>query len=698
MPISRAGIQVYATVNGLRPQIFQVLEVRISSGSNLLDYAAVQVDLGKIGKYVENLDLTNLTISGPNGDVNLAGAEMNIIAVVDGKQDVLHWGKVTGYEVDIGDDESINLISRLEESHFGVPLGFQRVIDPATNQPTYSDHDVLFNPQKRNDRLRPFEHEQILGNKRSGVSAAGLPYPVFIDPASVETQNAATYQKFGDFVNFNDPSLQAETAIDCWNLIEAVQYLCGECNPATRPDGSPAQITNPTFDELSAVLPTSRAILKNHLIRHGLYLPEALQQLLEPYGYLFRIDYQTTTFRKLTIFQGGKGPVKQVLWQPSQSNLFLPTQQADKVKLEYDKSMAVNQVKATGDYTYLEATWELMPAWDPSLDNLTFFDLFENGPGWAAHTDYHRVWRDWVLNEAGDYSRAWAPAGGPVFQAGIANPILTQYFGEAWGTTHPPLVARRRRFHPMLTRGPDGEPLGSAGGCEIEWWGNFTLSPKDGGGVTRTGPGWNNLWTYDSSQSVELLEHECGIRFTGASVPHFIRSLGANARVRITATIISDTRIVGFAPRRASSVNLDTNEAVLDVGSQFHARRLHNGSNYYSDVSNGLRQADQVDGRQALQEFTEQAQSSWDQAQCSGTIRLEGLDHMDFQVGDLISQIKGRNVNIGLNNAGASDTRYPQIVGITYYVQEQKTLITVNEFKETDAWIASFIRKTKHLK
>lgn len=670
MAFSRPGTNFFAQVSGISSRVFKVLEVRLSTGATLLDHAVVAVDLGdpKVQQYVQNVDLSTLTFTTfDQGSVSLQGAEMSIVAENNGVLQAVHWGKVSVQEIDMGSDEGIKLVSRLEETHFGKPLWFQHAYDPISQSIAYLDHDVVFNPEIK---------KVIVGNMRVAQSAAGQPnlgYNLFLDPASSETVNAANFQR-ARVTPIDDPAFVAENVSENWNLIEAVMYLCGECNPS-------GPITNPTFEELSAVLSGDRRVLKNHTIRNGLYLPEALEALLEPYGYTFRIEYTTPTSRKIVILQNGVGSFKEVKWQAAGSVLDLAQQEADQIQLQYDTSMACNAVTAMGSFAELEATWYLKPAWLESQDETSLKFLKKNGPFWETNPEYHRVWRDWVLDEAGDYGRAWGDQ-----PANTANTHLSEYFTAAFNTPMT-LVPKRRKFHPMLTRGSDGQPYGITGGCKVEWW-----RPNKPGGA-----GWEVLYTSNEMFNCRLLEHECGISFTGSSPPMMIRKQRSNAKIRITATVRSDTRIIATADS-GNSVNKDTHRRQLDVNQRFHARLLHADSVYFTDVQTGKKTADVVDGRSALAEFANDAVEAWDQAQCSGSIRLEGCDHLDYKLGDLIQRVVGRNVSFQLNSAPGSQARYPQVVGITYYVQDQKTHLTINEFKETDAFVASFLRKTRRLK
>jgi len=657
--LSRDGIVPVVNITNIEPSIFRVLEITKTAHSQLLDHAIILVDLGSQAgqRYVQNLDLNALTITTPEGPIDLRGAICSIIAEVDGQTRTLHWGKTTVSEVRIPD--SITLVSRLEEHHFGKPLGYQKVYDPISHVVTRSDHAVVFNPEIKG---------KIFGNKRTG-NVTISDDPIFIQFGSVQTVAAQNFQGVLTIDIFGDLAT-AEAASENWSLVDAADYLFKDCNSAQQ------YVLNPTLAELQQVLPDSQLILKNHELRAGIYLPAALEQLLEPYGFYAYIEYESPTVRRIKIMRHGLGRERTVKLQAVGQKLDPELSGLVKAQLQYDSSMAVNQVLATGGFTEMEATFELKPAWDAELDSTPIGDLYKSKPFWVQDPKYARVWRDWVLNEARDYPRP----------SSNGNVDLTTMFRLTYGQSHPEVAPVRRKFLPCLTRGIDGEPIGKEGHCVVEWY-----NPLKPGGA-----GWQALDVYEY-WSCKLLEHECGISFTGETPPVDLFFLGNNAKVRITATIRSDTRISYLAARLSSSVNVDVKQATLDVGRSFHARALHPLSKFFPALFSGTVKADIVDGRTALQTFALDLRDTWDQAACSGTLQLEGLD-VDIKIGDVITGITGRTVSFNTTMAAGGEGRYPQVVGITLDVQEQRTIVTINEFRETNAFVASFIRKTRRLK
>jgi hypothetical protein len=673
----RKSVELRALVNGAYANYLRVLSVDTSlGGAHRLDHAEVILDLGhpEVRKLISGLSIANLRIDTGIGLINVHGAECAIFGKVDGKDVIYHWGKLSLSELSIGNEEGILLSSRILPQHFGRPLPYMLVYDPRSRTNVRLDHDPIFNPEVKG---------KVFGNRRVPAGQADT-YPIFIDFGSTRTAAACNYQQVLE-QPLADAERIAERSSEYWTLLDAVLYLCHECNP----DVAGQLIANPTRNELLQVLPVraptltaaDRGVLRNHIVRAGQYLPEALEQLLEPYGFSFRIEYTGFFNRKIRIVRDGVGPRKQVKHQAPGRVLDTAQTECERVDLVCDYSRAVNQVRASGYLTQVEATVELKPAWDAQYDDLPMSSLIRSGPDWATHPEYHRVWRDWVIDLAGEYRRDWSNLGTSPYDL---TPLFRAVFPG-----HPVLVPRRRRLLPMLTLAEDGQPYGSIGGVHVEWY-----NPNKTGGA-----GWDSLWQGNATFACHLLRGEAGIRFTGEVPPVFIRNLASAARVRVTATFESDSRLTYLAPRRPSSVNPLVHESHLDVNRRFHFRQLHPDSTFYARVQNGTLKADLADGRLSLADFCQQAQNAWDQAEISGSITLEGLDRQNVKLGDLVTRIVGRNIDLETTRLGGSvESKYPQVVGVRYDAQQQTTHLTLSGHKETDALLGSLLYKARRLK
>ena len=665
------------------------ITIEHSHGGHRMDHAQLRCDLGVTNRRGKADIVDRVLGEDFSAKVSSGGVECEIVATINGAEEVWHWGHLSREEISI-DDKSVklDLISRFEKSLFGKPITYQRVREPyigseswgspSGERGVYIDQEIVFNPELSG---------AIRGNMRTRQST-NLKYPIFIHPDSVLTQHAADYQNAG-FRNIEDIDFVHEAAADNWDLASAVLYCCGECN------ADEAHVKNPIPSDLALLFPLgaggkpSKTVLKNAKVHAGHYLPDVLDALLEPYGYSWRVDYIARGKRQIKIYQLGVGKGLTVLFQRPKDVLDLTKQNVERLDLDFDLAGTVNQVRVDGDFTAVELTIELAPAWDPSQDGTDLELLDKNEEDWdtPAKTPLHRVGRDWVANEAGDYGRS-APLD------------LTAAFRAAFGADHPPLVARRRKFEPTLTRDSDGsKPIGRHGGLVVEW---FNLDAEGGAG-------WEAIPTGEADWHFRILDKEMGIAF-GADIPPLeIWDDMAHARVRVTGTVKSDTRLSYTAERTDNSVSAETVEHIVDKSKSFHFKKLVRtgfyASKFAGQVDAKTLTAKEADGRVALQEYATHLRDTWDQAELSGTIILEGLDRTAsattsggrYQIGDCITKVSGRSILFEINRR-AKNPRYPQIVAVRRHIQDQSTALLLHSFREVDDYIGGMLRKVRSLK
>ena len=711
---SRPAVPIEVLINGVNNPYFQVLDIEHSHGGHRLDRAVLEFDLGRAGAVPGGIGHIGGNVGGftvgaalQSNGMFTPGVDCEIVARVGGELVVWHYGKLEAEEIGVRNDETLRYVSRLDKKLFGVPLGFQRVYDPALTADTwtdaggtprgvYNEQHVIFNPEVE---------DRIVGNMRWPTAGSGG-YSIFIHPYSIVTSNAAAYQA-NEFFGPGHSAKIKETEAGNWDFPRAIRYLCCECN------GAETYIQNPTLAELTALFGESKAVLKNQAIRAGTYLPHCLDELLEPYGFSWTVDFSLGQ-RKIRVFKLGEGFPKQVYFQPPGAELGtvgLYTggsnhQNVEGFEIDFDLSGVINEVGVFGSLTRVEGTWELIPAWPQDLDATDEEKLFSGDPDAPLEPKYKRVWRDWVLNEARDYSR---PDYDSVSGNGTSPPNLTEAFRAAFGPNHPPVAARRRKFRPLLTLGTDGTKPVTHSGIQVSYWD----LDKSGGA------GWTVIPKGSADLGFDILKNECGITFTGDDIPIAIHDVyqraqaaaggdaayGAKPRVRVTATIESDSRLSYTAPFTPGlSLAPEARAVVLDKRKSFHFRELVPSGPYQSEYFNLVLEgsgdeepwkAKTADGREALQVFAEAMRRAWDQADCSGTIPLEGLDH-DYDVSDVVLKIRGREIYLRLN-ADLENPRYPQIVGIRRYVQAQRTVLILESFRETDHYLGGLLERNRRI-
>lgn len=630
--------------NGVEDPTLKVISVHRATGGKQLDRAVLQVDLGLTGNRVENIEVR------PGGGDD----EIQIEADTGNGLDRIHIGKLTQTAVDLGGGESLLLTSRLEPYHFGGVLLGMIEFDALNNVEVTNPARLVFNPEIDG---------KIEGNLSAQGGANGEPR--FVDPESLRTSAAR------DLNNFGTPAL-------FWTLPNAVLYLCTTLNPLER------VVRNPNVLDLDAVLDGSEDLLANFELDNGLYLPQALDKLLEPFGYSWYVDLEGLD--AIRVFKRGEPGADafgvgspRVVHLQEPGNAVSSQDNAAQLRVDYALGPTANAVAVLGDWVFVEGTFELDKAWPEALDELDAFTALEKGSQeWDENPAYHRAWRDWVLNEAGDYTdtrpeitSAYNLAGDLQTEVILANPGIVDGVEDADELTRLLGVAaspRRRKFLPTLTQAEDGTPIGETHGVTVEW-------SQDDGAT------WQPLEELECG-SVQVLDRECGIRFDSQNIPEQLQAAGDQARVRVTATVRTDLRLVGVAPKDDESPLADVAPELVDAASRYHYRVLLTSSKYKADVDAGDKTADVADDREACAELARQLKGSWDQAEVSGSIEVEGIENGYYQLGDVIQKVEGREISFSGKSAGAAEQRYPQIVGITYDFQRQRRLLTLETFRE----------------
>lgn len=549
------------------------------------------------------------------------GAEIEIVGDPNGAEVVYHWGTVSLERIAIsqrGDLQSF--VSRVEDYHFGQPIVGQVFWSQSARKLLISDAPIVFNPRIDNNTFANSDKKHLL---RGGAK-------VFVDPGSCQTAAA----KSANAVEQED-----------WTLKDIVAYLCAVGNP------NQTYIKNPV-PQLIATHTANAGTIVNLAIPHGLYLSEALDRVLNPFGISWMIDYERRGVRRIRLVELGANHHfnREVLLQRVGETVDHTQSNVAQADIEFDVSAGYNHVIGMGGFDEVECTVELKHGWDSYDDTLRLTPelLMTTATNFQAKRN---VWRKWVLNEAGDYSQH-EPF--DFFKAKIA-PSATS------------AVRRRRRFLPTITIDANGEPAGPVGGVRVEYY----VPPESSGA---------GVWK-DVTFPCHVLDDECAVYFGGKHAPEELYRHGSSAKVRVTATIRFDTRIRGTAPKNATSPNKFTHGLTLDLLSRFKYRRLigtgAHASSYLAQVSAGTLKTLAQDDRKDLQKYCEKIRNAYDRATIHGPVVLHGLDNMQYGVGDRLIRIAGRNIDFTANTVA---TLHPNIVGITYDFQEQTTTLQMEQF------------------
>lgn len=563
-----------------------------------------------------------------------------------GNNKMIHWGWIDSKTVQIDRSERQVVRSRVQPYHFGDPIRGMRVWNPFVSAAVDSLEQIVFNPQL----------DGRIANNQSNIFDDTGHYNLFLHPECQRSTNSI--------------AANGATHVNGWSLLHACYYLCKSAN------GTETFISNPTFDELEAVLPGDETILRNHAQPFGEYLPAHLDALLEPYGYGWYVNLDDG-FPKIAVFKRGVGEPVYGSLQPIGERIDLDFSNAEETGITTDvANQLANRIEIYGDTVMVEGTWELAPAWHPDYDSLpldpTSADKLTLHGGttnaWDSLPALARVWRDWILNEAGDYT-------GLRSDARLTKPYD---FNAAAGIPGLCFMARRRRFLPCLSLGADGRPVGEHHGCVVEAY-RYDRAP-DSPVLLPTGT-WQPIERLLDAHacSIQILDKECGIRFCGHDIPHDLVQYGAaGTRIRVTATVEMDARVAASLPAGAlPSANAFGVFRVVDVGSRFKSRGVLALSKFFEAAPFA---STAVDDRPKAQALAAELLANWNQASISGNVSLP-LDWVNASIclGRPFSGIGGRNISFLTTRVNPQ--KYPSVTAIKYDFVNQKTLVTLDTWR-----------------
>ncbi len=547
----------------------------------------------------------------------------------DGEPTILvAWGMISRMPILVdGSSEIYSIEARIGDEHFGHRFDGYPIFDPLRSLRVDVMMAMQFNP----------EIDGIIEPNMSDKTDDETEFHYVLHPESIRT--AASRE------------LQAQTA-SLWHLSEAVHALCFWLNPDEN------FITNPTMEDLTAAFAARNDMLKNVTIPLGTSLPDALDILLLPLEYGWHLvhslnddDETVTTIR---FYQRGIGRKRILQMQrPGETRDITKTQ-----VITFDAMASIidltNRVVCYGAIERREITISLEKAWSNSYDTKPLYQLRDKSDFAIAHPE---VGRKWVVDLAGDY------IGLRPELSVVAD--LTGIFTEE-------LVVKRRKFERCLTQHQDADDRES-NGYYVDWYNEHAPGAVSPG--LRDDPGWQRIkWPFS------VLEKEAGIVFDGETPPPQLWSIiygghPEKARVRITATLVGDKRVKGDAVRLESSKHSLDIPLTLDVSDKFQDSRvddsLNYGSIFYGDPT------DARDDTTAIQTYAETIRTAEDALRLDTSIPLEGCNHPEYQIGDVLPLIKGRNLPLDL-----ATNRYPQIVGIVHHFQSQQVELLLESFRK----------------
>jgi hypothetical protein len=600
----RDAVTYEVYVDTIPREDFQYIQGSESSGAARLDTATFEVIL----EHLEDFD--------PLAWLNLE------VEVLRGTE-VIHWGKVTKVPIIINrGGETLQITSRTELYHLGGKVDGYYVWDPDVADVVKIDGDLVFNPLI--DGL-------IYGN-RNDTKTTPAGHPLILDPESVRTTASQTLQG-ANIANFT--------------LAQTVEYLIWSLNDETYVD-------NVSAVNLAIVFNDPNVLVRDVRIARGTYLAQALDQLLTPLGYQWRVSKTAAGVRTYAFWKrGGGGTLRTVKHQVWGSTLNLTNQNVETAGITFDVSSLGNEVIVRGGFGEYEMTVELLRCWAEEDDPTSGMndELSKEHPAFVGKEN---VLRKWVLNEAGDYIDLRPEIDG-LYTSGLRTLLSAASIEDQF-------VARRRKLMPTLTLDDDLTPIGKTSpGIEVEF-----------SNVSGTAD-WRPIDEL-SGAACTVLESEAGLYFGGTRLPEEFLTDPDNLRIRATFTLQNDYRLLGYAARLGNSPNDDVVPVVVSAPDRFRYRLLTTWSKHAGSGKPSL----VINDTTTIQDFAEYARDTWDAMKSGGAIQLEGLDHTYF-VGDRVQKIEGKEISFEAHEATGI---YPQIVAIERNFQQQVTTLHLEHFTE----------------
>jgi hypothetical protein len=348
-----------------------------------------------------------------------------------------------------------------------------------------------------------------------------------------------------------------------WTCAEAIHHLLCEYVPS-------GLLHGPDIEQLLA-LTESRPV--RDLDVTGLSLLEALHRCSAAVGIRFQLLprlAETGPGQALVFSRAGHGRTVELNRQYSGELLNLSRTNIGVLHSERSFYPVTHRYIGQGDFKVYEATFELVRAWDPALEDIDYGTFSA-----STNPEFYKVrdvYRKWCLNEAGDYTAVPYNQGPPY--------DFSRLFERA------DYVRRQRRFWPALSTNAQGEPLGyflqASFDYGLHWW-EYRYA-------------FNNLLD------------ECGIWLSSdqLDVDTWVAAVKGLLRFRITASVAGDERLTCIVADGPVGSTMPVVDHVLTLPRQFKYRKVTAQSLLASSSGAGSGQPDEVDDSAALHQFVRQ--------------------------------------------------------------------------------------------
>jgi hypothetical protein len=512
-------------------------------------------------------------------------------------------------------EESLTAQSQMRPYHFGQPLTGYKVWSSHEQDLVVIQDDIVFNPTI--DGQTEFNRSDASLTSADHDLQTGEPY-AWTHPEMCDSDNGETYN---------------EQARSEWTLPQAVYSVLHLLNEAK------LFVDYPDAAAIAGVL-TNAPKLRDVRISIGTHLTAALDTLLIPHGFNWYLNYTTATKPTIAFFKIGSGTTKTLKMQAPGAVLNLTQSNVNRLSIDSNIADSFNAVTVLGDYIRREVTLPLYPAWSADTDAMEPYQLAKDGPDFE---DNQSTWRLWVANEAGDID--------PLVQRLGKYPTVPD-----WLYVFDEFVPHRRTIEDPITVISLDAASGSGSNTNrdqrIPVLVEYTLDAAPPYEWKPVEDGW----------SVKICPDQIGVYFDGHDIPVELYEAGNNHQLRITGVVAGDARVTATAARSATNaVNGRAFEKVLAMPDKWQDVQRQVGGDYESRFVTMGYPAQERDDAAAALAYAEKIRDQNHFADLSCEFRLPGW-HDEYKIGDLLSEVDGRELSLNAAPSTSTVNRYVQIV------------------------------------
>jgi len=276
-------------------------------------------------------------------------------------------------------------------------------------------------------------------------------------------------------------------------------------------------------------------------------LLSALEKICQQIGVSFKfIPSGQISGQRIVFYRNGQLPEVELDIQRTGKVLNLSQSQLTVVKRSSEFWPVTHRYLAKGEKKVFESTFELIKAWDPSLEGKTVEEYSTDHESFNSVCD---VYRKWCLNEAGDYS-------GLPFNQGEAFSLSDIFDGAEF-------LPGNRKFIDTVSLDNHGMSYGVY--VEVSF---------------DNGDSWSEF-----SGFFDNLDDQCGIRVEDDRLDedYFDAADGDTLKIRVTASVESDERLMCSVADGPVNSSIEVIDHSVEPDGTYEYRKVNGRSVFYYD-------------------------------------------------------------------------------------------------------------------